>query len=62
MKTLYKILIAISVIALAIIVITLGVKFVFWVLYLILKYPIYFAVPIVLFIIMLYISKQFKTK
>ena len=58
----FKVLIIISVIILAIVVINFGVKLVFWLLYLILKYPLITLITVVLLITLLYIRKQFKTK
>jgi len=62
MKTAYKIITAILVILLAINVIYFGVKIVFWLLYLILKYPLITLITVVLLITLLYIRKQLKTK
>ena len=58
----YKLLIIISVIILAIVVINFGVKLVFWLLYLLLKYPLITLITVVLLITLLYIRKQLKTK
>ena len=58
----FKVLIIISVIILSIVVINFGVKLVFWLLYLILKYPLITLITVVLLITLLYIRKQLKTK
>ena len=58
----FKVLIIISVIILSIVVINFGVKLVFWLLYLILKYPLITLITVVLLITLLYIRKTFKTK
>ena len=58
----FKVLIIISVIILAIVVINFGVKLVFWLLYLILKYPLITLITFVLLLSLLYIRKTFKTK
>ena len=57
----YKALIIISVIILAITIIYFGVELVFWLLYLILKYPLITLITVVLLISLLYIRKQLKT-
>lgn len=58
----YQTLIIICLIILSIVVIYFGVALFFKLLYLMLKYPLYFIIPIVLFILISYIRKQFKTK
>jgi len=58
----FKALIIISVIILSIVVINFGVKLVFWLLYLLLKYPLITLITFVLLITLLYIRKTFKTK
>jgi hypothetical protein len=58
----YKVLIVICLITLAIVVIHLGIKLFFWLLYLVLKYPLITLITFVLFGSLLYIYKQFKTK
>jgi len=58
----FKVLIIISAIILSIVVINFGVKLIFWLLYLLLKYPLITLITVVLLITLLYIRKTFKTK
>ena len=58
----YETLIILMVIILAIVIINFGVKLVFWLLLLLLKYPLYSLITFVLLVSLLYIRKQFKTK
>ena len=65
MKTTKKIkdaLIFLSMIGVAIIIIFLGVKLFFYLLYLVLKYPLITLITFVLLATILYIRKTFKTK
>ena len=65
MKTTKKIkdaLIFLSMIGVAIIIIFLGVKLFFYLLYLLLKYPLITLITFVLLATILYIRKTFKTK
>ncbi len=62
MKTVYKIIISIAIIALFMAVVYYGVQLFFWILYLLLKYPVYFGSAFVLIVSLLYIRKTLKTK
>lgn len=58
----FKTLIILMVIILAIFIINFGIKLVFWLLYLLLKYPLITLITFVFIVFLLYIRKQFKTK
>ncbi len=58
----FKTLIILMVIILAIFIINFGIKLVFWLLYLLLKYPLITLITFVFIVSLLYIRKQFKTK
>ena len=62
MKKVYNIITIVLLIALAITIIYFGVKLFFYLLYLILKYPLITLITFVLLLSLLYIRKTFKTK